>query len=157
MAEVEAAESPLLALKIQRLIDLLQESAGFLLDPNAQQQLADMDKEDARVARADIMLEALGVESRAELETLVSYFYTSIGARHRPACSPVPGLAADARSRAGCRGGGRGRRRSGRVGGPEPACGAAGRGGRGAAVCGGQGPGTCRGLGGSRAHQVPTE
>lgn len=61
------------------MLRMLASEAGFLLNPQVQQSLADMSEDDATLAKAETMLKTLGVKSEDRLNSLVNYFFCEPG------------------------------------------------------------------------------
>ena len=76
-AKKEEAESgpPVSSYKVKRMLQLLTQEAGFLIDAETREELEQLSKADAKVAKADSILKALGIENEKDIEKLLSYFF----------------------------------------------------------------------------------
>ena len=57
--------------KVRKMLEMLCQEAGFLVDPKVAAALASMDKDEQAVHKADSILKALGVESEADVRVLL--------------------------------------------------------------------------------------
>jgi len=67
------------AAKVKKMLSMLASEAGFLVDAKVKKALHDMDEDKAAVVRADSLLKALGVETQADVEKLLAYFFSDVG------------------------------------------------------------------------------
>ena len=75
-AEEEANKAPVSTYKVKIMLQLLAQEAGFLIDAETREKLEQLSKADRKVAKADSILAALGIESEKDVEKLLSYFFT---------------------------------------------------------------------------------
>ena len=61
--------------RIRAVLKLLATEAGFLLNPEVQQKLAELPDEEAELTKAEALLKALGVKSEEKVNSLVAYFF----------------------------------------------------------------------------------
>lgn len=66
--------------RVRAVLRMLASEAGFLLNSQIQQALADMPDEEATLTRAETLLRSLGVKSETRMKTLVSHFFQDAAA-----------------------------------------------------------------------------
>lgn len=66
------------AAKVKKMLSMLANEAGFLVDAKLRKALEDMDEDKGAVVRADALLKALGVETQADVEKLLAYFFSDV-------------------------------------------------------------------------------
>lgn len=76
LVDLEAARAKKIAgTRVRAVLKMLASEAGFMVNPQVQESLAQMPADDAEVSRAETMLKALGVKTEERLNTLVDYFF----------------------------------------------------------------------------------
>merc|ERR1711988_1302801 len=61
--------------KMKLMLEILADEAGFLLDKRIRKSLEEMPPEDAQLQKAEMLLNALGVQEESEVKALVDYFF----------------------------------------------------------------------------------
>merc|ERR1719482_2504181 len=61
--------------KVKKVLDLIKEETGFLLDMKIREQMADLPHEQRDVMQIDAVLRYIGVESQEDVDLLVQQFY----------------------------------------------------------------------------------
>merc|ERR1712193_24494 len=61
--------------KVKKVLDLIKEETGFLLDMKIREQMADLPPEQRDVMQIDAVLRYIGVESQEDVDLLVQQFY----------------------------------------------------------------------------------
>ena len=69
------AQGRVAAVKVKRMLTILGQEAGFLVDAKVKDALATMDEESQAVVQADTILKALGVQSGEDVQKLIDYFF----------------------------------------------------------------------------------
>ena len=63
--------------KVKSMLELLCREAGFLVDSKVRQSIESMTEDDAKVLKAESIIDALGITNEGDLEQLLSYFFSS--------------------------------------------------------------------------------
>jgi dynein regulatory complex protein 1 len=76
--EEEAKKVHVPADKIRSIVSLVAEEAGFILDKGVKAAIDSLPPADASLAQAQALLQALGVESEADVAALSKYFFVEV-------------------------------------------------------------------------------
>ena len=76
---VDSAMKRIAAARIKAMLKLLASEAGFLLNPEVQESINQLNEREATFAQAENMLKALGIKSEDKLNSLVKYFFHEPG------------------------------------------------------------------------------